>query len=79
MVGNTPKLTSPTKNVTGSSVSVSGDVLYIPLEFWFARNPGLASYIINAGAEKHHSHCKDVYNEKNHFSGASYNPQMLVV
>lgn len=46
MVGNTPKLTSPTKNVTGSSVSVSGDVLYIPLEFWFARNPGLALPLI---------------------------------
>ena len=43
MVGNTPLLTTPRKNVSGSAITVAGQILYVPLEFWFARNPGLAS------------------------------------
>jgi len=40
MVGNVPQLTMPT---TGSTPEVD---LYIPLEFWFCRNPGLALPLI---------------------------------
>ncbi len=36
LIGNTPRLTQPQTNVT-----VAGDILYIPLEFWFNRNAGL--------------------------------------
>ena len=39
MVGNVPKLTQP-------STSKSATTLYIPLEFWFCRNPGLALPLI---------------------------------
>jgi hypothetical protein len=42
MVGNTPQLTSL---VTGPA-TVPEEVLYIPLEFWFCRNPGLALPLI---------------------------------
>lgn len=42
MVGNTPQLTSVT---TGSAI-VPKEILYIPLEFWFCRNPGLALPLI---------------------------------
>jgi hypothetical protein len=41
MVGNTPRLTTPYKNTSGAAVTLAGETLYIPLEFWFARNPGL--------------------------------------
>jgi hypothetical protein len=42
MVGNTPKLTSLVKvNSGGSSVTVPSEILYVPFEFWFNRNPGL--------------------------------------
>jgi hypothetical protein len=37
MVGNTPYLTTP---VAGAA-TVAGDILYIPLEFFWNRNPGL--------------------------------------
>lgn len=40
MVGNTPKLTLP------STGTVAGEVLYVPLEFWFNRNAGLALPLI---------------------------------
>ena len=46
MVGNVPRLTTPTLNKSGSTVTVAGDVLYIPLQFWFNRNPGLALPLI---------------------------------
>ena len=47
MVGNLPRLTTPLFNTnTGASATVDGDILYIPLEFWFARNPGLALPLI---------------------------------
>jgi hypothetical protein len=42
MVGNTPYLTTP---VAGAA-TVSGDILYIPLEFFWNRNPGLALPLI---------------------------------
>jgi hypothetical protein len=41
MVGNTPKLTSLVKvNSGGSAVTVPSEILYVPFEFWFNRNPG---------------------------------------
>lgn len=43
MVGNTTALTTP-----GSGTSATR--LYIPMQFWFNRNPGLA---LNARAEKY--------------------------
>jgi hypothetical protein len=36
MVGNIPRLTLPSTNTT-----LAGEVLYVPLEFWFNRNAGL--------------------------------------
>ena len=45
MVGNVPRLTQ--KVTSGASVKVVPQVdLYIPLEFWFCRNPGLALPLI---------------------------------
>jgi len=41
MVGNIPSLTTPVYNTSGSDITVPGEILYIPLEFWFNRNPGL--------------------------------------
>lgn len=47
MVGNIPQLTTPCENKTGSDTkTVFGTVLYIPLVFWFNRNPGLALPLI---------------------------------
>lgn len=47
MVGNTPDLTSlTTTTVGGSSARVPGKVIYVPLQFWFCRNPGLALPLI---------------------------------
>jgi hypothetical protein len=43
MVGNTPYLTTPTET---TGMTVAGDILYIPLEFFFNRNPGLALPLI---------------------------------
>jgi hypothetical protein len=39
MVGNVPSLVNPYENTSGSSVTVKGQILYIPLQFWFNRNP----------------------------------------
>jgi Major capsid protein N-terminus/Large eukaryotic DNA virus major capsid protein len=46
MIGNIPQLTTPLLNDTTSAVTVPGQILYIPLEFWFCRNPGLALPLI---------------------------------
>ena len=46
LVGNIPSLTMPLNNTSGSSATLNGQVLWIPLEFWFARNPGLALPLI---------------------------------
>ena len=42
MVGNVPKLTQ----FTGAAGTVNSVELYIPLQFWFNRNPGLALPLI---------------------------------
>ena len=47
MVGNIPALTTNVAtNVTGSGGSIKAQNLYIPLQFWFCRNPGLALPLI---------------------------------
>ena len=48
MVGNIPALTNPVTNPTTatSSIPVNGTSLYVPLEFFFCRNPGLALPLI---------------------------------
>lgn len=47
MVGNTPNLTDVTEVAdAGTDKVVKGDILYIPLQFWFCRNPGLALPLI---------------------------------
>ena len=45
MIGNVPALTQLTTGADGGSVVPEMD-LYIPLEFWFCRNPGLALPLI---------------------------------
>ena len=45
MVGHVPSLTQPTLGGASGS-TVSGQVLWIPLEFWWNRNPGLALPLI---------------------------------
>lgn len=45
MVGNIPQLVNPQENATSSDKTVAGEILYIPLEFWFCRNPGLKEEI----------------------------------
>ena len=42
MVGNVPVLTNPTYNDTQSTVVIPSETLYVPLEFWFNRDPSLA-------------------------------------
>ena len=44
LIGNLPRLTQPLAG-TGSA-TMSGEILYIPLEFWFNRNAGLALPLI---------------------------------
>lgn len=49
MVGNTPELTTlrtiePTD--AASSVTIPSQIIYLPLQFWFCRNPGLALPLI---------------------------------
>ena len=46
MVGNIPQLTNPTFNTSGAPTIIKGEVLYIPMEFFFCRNPGLALPLI---------------------------------
>jgi hypothetical protein len=46
MVGNVPALTSIWTASKTASLTVPGKVLYIPLEFWWNRNPGLAMPLI---------------------------------
>lgn len=52
MVGNTPNLNQITQvdhDVTAgvdTTTTVRGEILYIPLQFWFCRNPGLALPLI---------------------------------
>ena len=46
LVGNLPALVNPRTNATSASVTVPGEILYVPLEFWWCRNPGLALPLI---------------------------------
>lgn len=54
MVGNIPQFVNPTEvpaaasGIANDSVVISGktNILYVPLEFWFCRNPGLALPLI---------------------------------
>jgi hypothetical protein len=46
MVGNTPKLVTPITNSEASAKTYPGQILYVPLEFWWCRNPGLALPLI---------------------------------
>lgn len=46
MVGNIPSLVNPVLNTSGSDIKVPGQILYIPLQFWFNRNAGLALPLI---------------------------------
>ena len=45
MCGNIPSLTSVV-NATAASKTMAGEILWIPLEFWFCTNPGLALPLI---------------------------------
>ena len=47
MLGNVPKLTQIQSCNTTSSTSTEAYTLYIPLQFWFNRHPGLALPIIS--------------------------------
>jgi len=43
MVGNIPQLVNPVENTsTTETKDIKGEILYIPLEFWFCRNVGQA-------------------------------------
>ena len=46
MVGHVPSLVQPTYGGASGNVKVAGQVLWIPLEFWWNRNPGLALPLI---------------------------------
>ncbi len=47
LVGNIPALVNPVDNSAGTADHiVNGQILYIPLEFWWNRNPGLALPLI---------------------------------
>lgn len=47
MVGNIPSLINPREIAPGDpGVMVKGQILFVPLEFWFCRNPGLALPLI---------------------------------
>ncbi len=46
MVGNVPKLVS-TKTTDSTTTTIESTELYVPLQFWFCRNPGLALPLIS--------------------------------
>ena len=46
MIGNIPSLVNPTLNTGTTDVVVKGEILYIPLEFFFCRNAGMALPLI---------------------------------
>ena len=46
MVGNVPKLTQIYSTNSNSACTVNSYSLYIPLQFWFCRNPGMALPLI---------------------------------
>jgi hypothetical protein len=62
--------------MVGENVGSSAKTLYIPLEFWFCRNVGLA---LKHRAEKHHAISKCIGEMDNSLSGMHRRqPQMLV-
>lgn len=48
MVGNSPELTDlkQVEDTSADNLVVPGQILYIPMQFWFCRNPGLALPLI---------------------------------
>ena len=50
MVGNTPHFTKNRSTIASTAsvqnIQITGKRLYIPLQFWFCRNPGLALPLI---------------------------------
>ena len=46
MIGNTSQLTTPVENTTTGPLTLAGTTLFIPLNFWFNRNAGLALPLI---------------------------------
>ena len=46
MIGHVPQLTQPFINSGATSQTIKGQTLWIPLEFWWNRNPGLALPLI---------------------------------
>jgi hypothetical protein len=46
MVGNVPRLTQPVTSANGVAGTMPSTTLYVPLQFWFCRNPGLALPLI---------------------------------
>jgi len=46
MVGNIPSLTKNRQGIVEDNITINGQRLYIPLQFWFCRNPGLALPLI---------------------------------
>lgn len=63
--------------VYGASTATPATTLYIPLEFWFCRNVGLA---LNDRAEKHPPSCTKCMQEENMSYGYTntFAPKMLV-
>ena len=63
--------------VYGASTATPATTLYIPLEFWFCRNVGLA---LNDRAEKHPPSCTKCMQEENMSYGYTntFMPKMLV-
>lgn len=87
MLGNIPQLVNPVENTsTTDDKRVPGEILYIPLEFWFCRNPGLALPLI---ALQYHevklnlelSDKKDCYwaAKENASGDLEYNPNVVTV
>ena len=62
MVGNVTELMGNGANTTGADKVISGRTLYIPLQFWFCRNPGLALPLI--ALQYHEVRVNVEFNEK---------------
>lgn len=77
MVGNVPSLTK-LQAPSGSTATVAEEVLYIPLQFWFNRNPGLALPLIALISPGQNSICNKECSPKNEYTHQLFQPQMLV-
>ena len=77
MVGNIPNLTKNRQDFTGANLTINGQRLYIPLQFWFCRNPGLALPLI--ALQYHEVKINIEFEElKNLFIAQTANSQNLV-